>query len=291
MPGALLALLVHGGLIGALAMGVDWRQRDAEVLSAELWAALPQVAAPQAAAPETALPPAPPAPTPPPPAVPEPTPRITPPAPPPPGPSAADIALEKERARARAADLAEQAAARQQKQEKQEAEALANQKREAAEKAEKARKLASDKAAKAAADKVSKAAADKAAQAAEEQRLEAQRQENLKRLLAQAGGSKTGGTGDAAANAGPSAAYADKLRAFVKGKLRGSTDNLPATLEVVVELRATSTGTVLSRKLTKSSGNATWDTMVMRAVDVTETLPTDETGRVPALIEISFRPK
>ena len=64
-----------------------------------------------------------------------------------------------------------------------------------------------------------------------------------------------------------------------------------ATLEVVVELRATSTGTVLSRKLTKSSGNATWDTMVMRAVDVTETLPTDETGRVPALIEISFRPK
>ncbi len=281
MPGALLALLVHAGLIGALALGVDWRQRDEEVLSAELWAALPQVAAPQAAAPEPAPPP-----PPPPPPVPRPAPQVAAPAPPPPGPSAADIALEKERARAKAAELAEESAARKQKQERQEqlkAEALANKKREAADRAEKAGKLASDK--------VAKAASDKAAKAAEEQRLEAQRQENLKRLLAQAGGSKTGGTGDAAANAGPSAAYGDKLRAYVKGKLRGSTDNLPATLGVVVELRATSTGTVLSRKLTKSSGNATWDTMVMRAVDATETLPTDETGRVPALIEISFRPK
>lgn len=266
-PGALLALLVHAGLIGALALGVDWRQRDEEVLGAELWAALPQVAAPQAVAPEPAPPPPPP---PPPPApAPAPAPRVAAPAPPPPGPSAADIALEKERARAKAAEAAEEAAARQRK----------------------LRADAQEKKAREAADKAAKAAADKAARAAEERRLNAQREENLKRLLAQAGGSRTGGTGDAAANAGPSAAYADKLRAYVKGKLKGSTDNLPATLEVVVELRATSTGTVLSRKLVKGSGNPTWDTMVMRAVDATETLPTDETGRVPGLIEISFRPK
>ena len=50
-PGAALALLVHAGLIAALSLGVDWRSREPEVISAELWAAVPQMAAPPEAAP------------------------------------------------------------------------------------------------------------------------------------------------------------------------------------------------------------------------------------------------
>jgi colicin import membrane protein len=47
--GALLALLVHGGLLVALAFGMRWRSSEPTGATAELWAALPQAAAPAAA--------------------------------------------------------------------------------------------------------------------------------------------------------------------------------------------------------------------------------------------------
>jgi len=86
--GAALALLAHAGLIGALALGLNWRLPTPDaVVSAELWSAVPQVAAP-APAPS-------PAPTPAPAATPAPAPAPSP--PPqrqaePPKPSAAELA-------------------------------------------------------------------------------------------------------------------------------------------------------------------------------------------------------
>jgi len=53
-PGLLLALLVHGGLVVALAFGVHWRASEPEGITAELWAAVPQLAAPKAVEPEPA---------------------------------------------------------------------------------------------------------------------------------------------------------------------------------------------------------------------------------------------
>src|SRR5262245_18828223 len=44
--GTALAVLVHVGLIIALAFGVAWRSQTPAGVSAELWAAVPQVAAP-----------------------------------------------------------------------------------------------------------------------------------------------------------------------------------------------------------------------------------------------------
>lgn len=45
--GALLALLAHGVLIAALAIGVSWHTSSSDVvMSAELWSAVPEVAAP-----------------------------------------------------------------------------------------------------------------------------------------------------------------------------------------------------------------------------------------------------
>ena len=55
-PGAVLALLAHAGLLLALTQATDWRMQPPEVVSAELWAAVPQAAAPQ---PEAASPPVP----------------------------------------------------------------------------------------------------------------------------------------------------------------------------------------------------------------------------------------
>jgi colicin import membrane protein len=83
--GAALSVLVHGGLVAALAWGVAWRAPPPVTVSAELWAAVPQQAAPLA---EQAPPPAPaPATAPLPPPAPAPA--------PPPPPKEADIALEK----------------------------------------------------------------------------------------------------------------------------------------------------------------------------------------------------
>jgi len=80
-----MALAVHVGLIAALALGVNWRMRATEVVSAELWSSLPQQAAPRAEAP-------------PPPPAPEPKPAPPPPAPvpaPPPPQREAQIATER----------------------------------------------------------------------------------------------------------------------------------------------------------------------------------------------------
>lgn len=82
-PGAALAVVVHLGLVVALTLGVSWRMNTPEAVSAELWAAVPQVAAPKVEEP------------------PVPTPAPPPPPPPkaeaPPQPNQAEIALERER--------------------------------------------------------------------------------------------------------------------------------------------------------------------------------------------------
>jgi colicin import membrane protein len=60
--GTAMALLVHVGLLIALAFGVSWRSQTPAGVSAELWAAVPQIAAPPVVEPKPV-----PTPTPPPP--------------------------------------------------------------------------------------------------------------------------------------------------------------------------------------------------------------------------------
>ena len=70
------------------------------------------------------------------------------------------------------------------------------------------------------------------------------------------------------------------------------TEDLPGNPTAEVEVRAAPYGTIVSRKLTKSSGSKSWDDAVLKAVDKTETLPRDIDGRIPQLLmTISFRPK
>jgi colicin import membrane protein len=109
-------------------------------------------------------------------------------------------------------------------------------------------------------------------------------------MLGQAGA--TGGpnaTGSAQRDAGPSASYAGRIVARVKPNIV-LTDSVPSTLLAVVEVRAAPDGTIVGRRLVKSSGNSTWDNAVLRAIDRTEILPRDTDGRVPSPIEIEFRP-
>ena len=266
--GALLALLAHGGLVGALALGLNWRLPQPDVLaSAELWAAVPQVAAPAPT----------PAPTPPP-APPERRPEPAPPKPVPPKPVEADrdaeIALEKAAKRKKEQQAAREAAEREKR---------AQEKALLLKKAAEDKRLADEKIAQrqAALEDQRKQAKEAALQDANTAKL---REENLKRMLGQAGATgAANATGNAARDAAPSAAYAGRIKARIK-------PNIVLTQEVVgnpiaeVEVRCAPDGSIVGRRIIKTSGNPVWDDTVLRAIDRTAKLPLDNGQILPTMI-------
>jgi colicin import membrane protein len=278
--GALLALAVHGLLVVALAVSVHWRSQTPQTFSAELWASTPQVAAPRAAD-STPVAPPPPPPAAPPPA---PTPRVAAPAPPP----AVDAQIAIEKARQVKARTEREAAER----EKAQRERLAKAEREKAErdKLAKAEKDRADAKAKAEAQ-AKREQQEQREKQVEEQRLAKQREDNLKRMLGQAGATGApGASGTALKDAAPSASYAGKLIARIKPNIL-LTENVTGNPAADVEVRASPTGTILSRRLVKSSGNKDWDDAVLRAIDRTGELPRDVDGRVPPVLVITFTPQ
>jgi colicin import membrane protein len=291
-PGAALAVLAHVGLLFALTAAVDWRLRKPEVTaSAELWASVPQVAAPRPAEPPAPAPaPAPrPAPTP----APAPPPPAPAPAPAPPQRSDADIALERDKRQQLERDRQqrEQEALRVKQDKERERLAEAAKRREA--EAE-AKRIADAEAAK----KKRETEAREAREAkAEEARLAQQREENLKRMLGQAGGpSPHTGTGapnsagTAAVDAAPSANYGGRLVALIRPNIV-FTGSAEANAAAEVEVRAGPSGTIISRRLLKPSGQPDWDDAVLRAIDRTARLPRDSDGRVPPVIVMVFKPR
>lgn len=258
----------------------------------------------------------------PPPPPPAPAPKVVEP-PPPPAPREADIAREKADKRRREAEEAEKLAriekARQDKAEKaaqdkeREKERAKEREREKAEqkeadkqaalKKEAERKAAEKAAEKAAAKEAEKAAAaEKAKAAAQQEKTAKAREDNLKRLQKQLGegsddaapptpsratpGTGSGG-GNAAQSSGPSAGYAGRLRAYLKPKLVYTGRNIGST-PAVVRLRVAPDGTILSRELIKSSGQADWDQAVLDAIDRAGVVPRDTDSRVPPVIDIPW---
>ncbi len=246
--GAVLALLVHAGLVFALTVSVGWRASSPDVVAAELWASVPQVAAPQA---ESAPQPEPPAPV-----------AVAPPPPQPAPPQEADIATERAQKKKAEEDRKREQAEAERRKEQAEAERR---------KREKAEAVAREKAEK-----------------EEERRLAQQREENLRRMLGQAGGG-TGGSGTAAREAAPSAAYAGRIVAAVRKNIT-FTGAAATEATTEVEVRTAPGGTILSARIVKASGHKDWDEAVMRGLDKTGKLPTDTDGRVPAVLLLVFRP-
>jgi colicin import membrane protein len=274
--GAALALAVHVLLVAALAAAVNWRSQTPQTFSAELWAATPQVAAPRAIESTPVAPP--------PPAAPVPQPR---PAPAVPAVAVeAQIAIEKER-------RAEKERAERDKQEREKLErAKAERAKLERVKAErdKAERERAERDARARADAKQRELQEQRDRQADEQRLAKQRDDNLKRMLGQAGASGApGATGTALTDAAPSASYAGKLIARIKPNIL-LTESVSGNPAADVEVRASPSGTILSRRLMKSSGNKDWDEAVLRAIDRTGELPRDVDGRVPPVLVITFTP-
>ncbi|MEN9374276.1 MAG: cell envelope integrity protein TolA [Pseudomonadota bacterium] len=284
-----LAVLAHLILLVILGMGVEWKHHvpPTVVAEAELWSELPQQAAPP--------PPPPPSPslTPP---VPEPvSPPRTPPKPLTPAPQAAPtkpipnpaIALAKER-KAKEEKLAKEAAR------EADLKAAAAKERKIAEEKEKEKeKEKKDKREKETAlDNLiqQKTTRDK------KQREEAEnkkitdsfRTDQITRMMT--GNGDNHATGTSKQPSGPSANYAGRIRARIKPNIT-YTETISGNPIAEVLVHIAPDGTILNRRLSKSSGVKSWDTAVLNAIDKTEVLPVDVDGRVQAEMVISFRPK
>ena len=163
-------------------------------------------------------------------------------------------------------------------------------KREEAKREEKRREEAKREQQRADAERKKKELADKEAKKAQEQ-IEAQRNKNIERMLDKAGATANGTIGGTAAqSAGPSAGYAGRIKARVRPNIV-LTDTVDGNPLATVEVRLAPDGTIVARKLVKSSGAKSWDEAVLRAIDKTEILPRDVDGRVPSVIEIDFKPR
>jgi colicin import membrane protein len=66
------------------------------------------------------------------------------------------------------------------------------------------------------------------------------------------------------------------------------TGNLSGNPVATVEVTAAPGGSIISRRLVKSSGHKDWDDAVLRAVERTGSLPRDTDGRVPSPVTIDF---
>ena len=293
-----LALLVHLLLMVALTAGIQWNQDNSLSVEAELWAAVPMAVAPKLVEVEP-----PPSPPPPPPAPKE---MVK----PPPEPTSnvdADIALAKrkkqleedkkiqetleaERLKKELLKKEEEKKAKLKEKEQKEIKDKALKEKELKEK-EKKEKERKEKELKDKETKKLQEQKEAKPSPADTKKLEAMRQENMKRIAGMAGATgDENATGTAQRSAGPSDSYGGRIRGRIKPNIT-FTEDIASNAPAEVEVRCAPDGTIVGKKLIKSSGNAAWDNAVLKAIDKTEILPRDIDGRIHSPLVISFRPK
>ncbi len=296
----LFSIVVHLLLVAALTWGVSWNYHQPQTMEAELWQSLPQLAAPKLEeAPIERPSPAP---------VPEEK------APPPKPIDNAQAIREAQLATARlkkieeeqlekerqARILLENERLKKEKAEKEKAEKEKADKEKLDKEKLKKEKLEKEKLEKEKADKDKKAKekleatkAEKDAQRKQEEdkKAEAIRQESLKRVNGMLGATGApNATGTAQHAAGPSASYAGRLKGRVRPNIIYPEISVSENPSAEVLVKLAPDGTIVSKKLTKPSGNSAWDNAVLKAIDKTERFPRDTDGSVPSEIVFTFTP-
>jgi colicin import membrane protein len=282
----------------ALTAGIQWKQDNSLSVEAELWAAIPMAVAPKPIEVEP----------PPPPPPPPPTPKEI--VKPPPAPTSnvdADIALakrkkqlEEDKKKQEALDAERLKKELLKKEEEKKAKLKEKEQKEIKDKALKEKELKEKE--KKEKERKEKELKDKEAKKLQEQKdakpspadtkkLEAMRQENMKRIAGMAGATgDENATGTAQRAAGPSDSYGGRIRGRIKPNIT-FTEDIASNSPAEVEVRCAPDGTIVGKKLIKSSGNVAWDNAVLKAIDKTEILPRDIDGRIHSPLVISFRPK
>jgi colicin import membrane protein len=253
-----LAVIAHILLLLALTWGVNWkRDTDTLAVEAELWSSIPQQAAPRLA--EVQPPPQP--------KVIE-TPKvIEPPRPPPPVVKEAQIAVEREKPKPKP-----------EKKPPPKPEPKPEPKPKPLPKPEPVKKPV----------EATKPKVDDS-----KRQIELQRQENLKHMAGLAGAAgEPSATGTVRQSSGPSANYKGRLAALFKRNIVfPGADSISGNPKTVVQVKVSSTGLILSSRVTKTSGVPAWDDAVLRAVERAERIPLDENGKVVTDFPVEFGPK
>jgi colicin import membrane protein len=299
--GLVWALVAHGLLLLALMLNMSWRTQPVQVVEAEVWAEVPRAAQPSA---RVMPPPPPPAPTPAPEPAPQPAPVPPPPPPAPvaqpkpapePAPKPADLSVErkpkdepkkpkppKEYFEPDPPQLKKRLAEAKVKPEpKPEVKLEPKPAPKAEPKPDPKPPKQEVKAEVKPAPKPAPTPAPQNAQASAQQ--EKERQERIKRMMADLGGEGT-------PSAGPSADYAGRIKARIKPNVV-FTEEVSGNPVASVEVNCAPDGRIIGRRLITRSGNTAWDDAVLRAIDRTEVLPLNEKGRIPSVMQISFRPR
>jgi colicin import membrane protein len=256
----------------ALTAGIQWKQDNNLSVEAELWAAIPMAAAPKPVEVE------PPPPPPPPPPAPK---EIVKPPPAPTSNVDADIALAKrkkqlEEDKKKQETLEAERLKKELLQKEEEKKAKLKEKelkeKELKDKALKEKELKEKE--KREKERKEKELKDKEAKKLQEQKdakpspsdtkkIEALRQENMKRIAGMAGATgDENATGTAQRAAGPSDSYGGRIRARIKPNIT-FTEDVASNASADVEVRCAPDGTIVGKKLIKSSGNAAWDNAVL----------------------------
>ena len=113
--------------------------------------------------------------------------------------------------------------------------------------------------------------------------------DNVKRMMGQMD-APVNATGTAARDSGPSASYAGRIIARLKPNVT-LTESVPGNPAVEVEIRCAPDGTIISSRITKTSGAKAWDDAVLKAIQKTVTLPRDTNGKALDTMTIIWHPQ
>ena len=108
--------------------------------------------------------------------------------------------------------------------------------------------------------------------------------------MAGEGGSGAASHSGAAKSREPSPSYAGKVKAKVLPNVVFA-DDIVGNPKADVVVTSAPDGTIISRRLSKSSGNKAWDDAVLKAIDRTGSMPRDVDGSVPTPMTLGFQPK
>ena len=85
--------------------------------------------------------------------------------------------------------------------------------------------------------------------------------------------------------------YAASIQAAIRPNITFDANSVNGNPAVEIQVGLAADGAIVSITTVKSSGMKTWDTAATRALEKTERLPKDETGRVPPTLLITLRPR
>jgi colicin import membrane protein len=138
---------------------------------------------------------------------------------------------------------------------------------------------------------------DSKASAEEAKKLEAVLKDSRKEMKRIAGVEGASGnenaTGKAMKSSGPSDTYSGRIRARVKPNITFDPIAVPGNPRAEITVHCAPDGTIILGKtrITQSSGNTSWDSAVLRAIEKTEIIPRDTDGRVHCPFPMGFTPK